>query len=316
VVLGFSQRYVGNVNLAVEAGNATKTETRENLAYSCGSYISDRYLDLMRDCLTRSAFPESWDPVTYPRGAWQGYALAPLQTLLRLKRIHLCRPFQYSAGKRSIGDDWPPEAETMIGLERLANLRKCCISVVRDGIPGDFCETGVWRGGACIYMRAVLEAMQETARNVWVCDSFEGLPKPTCAADRKLNKSGQMNMPGTLWRYKQLAVSLDEVRRNFARYGLLDDRVRFVKGWFGESLPRAPIQQLSVLRLDGDLYESTWDAMVNLYPKLSAGGYLIVDDYESKDQCGRAIHDYRDGYGITDSIERIDGRGVFWQRSK
>ena len=85
------------------------------------------------------------DPVTYPRGAWQGYALAPLQALLRLKRIHLCRPFQYSAGKRSIGDDWPPEAETMIGLERLANLRKCCISAVRDGIPGDFCETGVWR---------------------------------------------------------------------------------------------------------------------------------------------------------------------------
>jgi O-methyltransferase len=292
------------------------TETLENSATSTGSAIGDRYLDLMRDCLTRSAFPESWHPVAYPRGSWRSYALAPLQALLRSKRMYLCRPFEYSASKRFTGFDWPPEAETMIGLERLANLRKCCISAVKDEIPGDFCETGVWRGGACIYMRGILEAMRDASRSVWVCDSFEGLPKPTHAADRKLDDSGEMNPAGTLWRYKQLAVSLDEVKRNFARYGLLDDRVRFVEGWFGESLPRAPIRQLSVLRLDGDLYESTRDAMLNLYPKLSVGGYLIVDDYyDSPDQSCKAIHDYRDEYGVKDSIERIDHRGVFWRRS-
>ena len=204
----------------------------------------------------------------------------------------------------------------MIGLERLANLRKCCINALRDEIPGDFCETGVWRGGVCIYMRAILEAMHDTSRGVWVCDSFEGLPKPTHGADQKLDESGELNPAGMLWRYRQLAVSLDEVKRNFARYGFLDDRVRFVKGWFGESLPRAPIRQLSVLRLDGDLYESTWDALFNLYPKLSAGGYLIVDDYyDSPDQCYKAVDDYRDQYGIKDLVERIDHRSAFWRRS-
>jgi len=287
-----------------------------DILLSTGPDVGDRYLDLIRDCITRAAFPESWEPVNYPRRSWQAYVLAPLQALLRVRNMHLCRRFQYSKWNRSHGEDWPPEAETMIGLERLANLRRCCITAIREGVPGDFCETGVWRGGACIYMRAILQATQDTVRSVWVCDSFEGLPKPAHEADLKLNESGRMNPPSTLWRYKQLAVSLDEVKRNFERYGLLDDRVRFIKGRFCESLPRAPIGQLSVLRLDGDLYESTWDALVNLYPKLSAGGFLIVDDYESTDQCARAIHEYRDRYGITDSIERIDGRGVFWQRSK
>jgi O-methyltransferase len=291
------------------------TETLENTDESCGSKSGDRYLDLIGNCLTRSVFPESWELVTYPRGSWRRYALAPLQAFLRLKGMYICRRFQYSASNRSNGEDWPPEAETMMGLERIANLRKCCIKAVRDGIPGDFCETGVWRGGACIYMRAILEAMRDSSRSVWVCDSFEGLPKPSHAADRKLDESGRMNVAGTLWRYEQLGVSLDEVKSNFARYGLLDDRVRFVKGWFGQSLPSAPIGQLSVLRLDGDLYESTWDAITNLYPKLSVGGFLVVDDYESEHQCCKAIHDYRDQHGIKEPIERIDGRGVFWRRS-
>ena len=116
--------------------------------------------------------------------------------------------------------------------------------------------------------------------------------------------------------YDELAVPLEQVRSNFARYGLLDDRVRFLVGWFRDTLPEAPVQQLAVLRLDGDLYESTMDALKALYPKLSVGGYLIVDDYGTIPACRRAVEDYRTEYGITESIQPVDWTGVFWQRRR
>jgi predicted O-methyltransferase YrrM len=76
-----------------------------------------------------------------------------------------------------------------------------------------------------------------------------------------------------------LAVSREDVERNFAKYGLLDDRVVFLQGWFKDTLPSAPIGKIALLRLDGDMYESTMDALQNLYPKLSPGGYCIIDDF-------------------------------------
>jgi O-methyltransferase len=110
-------------------------------------------------------------------------------------------------------------------------------------------------------------------------------------------------------------VSIDEVRSAFQKYGLLDDQVRFLKGWFKDTLPAAPIKQLAVVRLDGDMYESTMDGLVHLYPKLSPGGFLIVDDYGVVDSCRRAVEDYRRKHGIADPIMEIDGTGVYWQRS-
>jgi len=115
-------------------------------------------------------------------------------------------------------------------------------------------------------------------------------------------------------RFQQLAVSVDEVRANFARYGLLDDQVHFLEGWFSETLPAAPVDRLAVLRLDGDMYESTWDGLTYLHPKVSRGGYVIIDDY-ALEACRRAVDEYRRQEGIVDSIERIDGSAVFWRRS-
>jgi hypothetical protein len=89
--------------------------------------------------------------------------------------------------------------------------------------------------------------------------------------------------------------------------------VRFLKGWFKDTLPTAPIQKLAVVRLDGDLYESTLDALKYLYPKLSIGGYLIVDDY-AVTMCKKAVHDFRTACNITEEIRDIDGLGAFWQR--
>jgi O-methyltransferase len=241
------------------------------------------YLDLMKGCVTRSLFTEAetFDPARQ--------AQVPFDAELRAE-----------------GRDWPIEAETMIGLRRLDNLQHCVTTVIRDGVPGDLAETGVWRGGAAIFMRAVLKAYGETTRTVWAADSFAGLPDPDPTrfpADEGARYSD----------YEQLAVPLEVVRANFARYGLLDDQVRFLPGWFRDTLPTAPIERLAVLRLDGDMYESTIVALESLYPKLSPRGFVIVDDYKLA-RCRKAVDDFRARRGITEELQEIDWTGVYWRR--
>ncbi len=108
---------------------------------------------------------------------------------------------------------------------------------------------------------------------------------------------------------------VEQVRRNFERYGLMDDQVGFIVGWFKDTLTDAPVTDLFVLRLDGDLHESTIQALEPLYPKLSAGGYCIIDDYGNLNACASAVTDYRKAHGIDDEIIDIDGWGVYWRKS-
>lgn len=209
---------------------------------------------------------------------------------------------------RAEGRDWPAVGETMIGFRRLDNLEMCIRNLVNDGVPGDVIECGVWRGGATILMRAALDAFGNTDKLVWVADSFQGLPRPdgkTYPADR-----GDL-----LWTFDELAVSVDEVKSNFDRYGLLDNRVRFLEGWFKDTLPTAPIEQLSLLRVDGDLYQSTIEVLRNLYPKVAPGGYVIVDDYGAIEACAQAVRDYRAENGVTEGLHKIDWTGVYWRKS-
>lgn len=239
------------------------------------------YLDLMKRCLSNLIYQ---DP-----------------SVLRGKD----RPFDLR--NRVEGRDWPANAHTMIGIHRLDNLHFCVEDVLARNVPGDLMETGVWRGGASILMRAVLKVNGVTDRRVWLADSFEGLPPPDPA---KYPQDTGLHLEV----FKELAVSLEEVQTNFRRYNLLDDQVMFLKGWFRDTLPTAPVKRLAVLRLDGDLYESTMDALDALYPKLSRGGYLIVDDYGDIPACKQAVHDYRDRHGIRDEITAIDHSGVFWMK--
>lgn len=261
------------------------------------------YLDLLKRCLTNWIYaPSEWEKVR-PRGPIQRLA-APL---LARDHIFLARATEFDQEKRLNGLDWPIQAHTMIGLKRLGNLQFCLEDVISRGVPGDFIETGVWRGGSTIFMRAVLKSYAITDRKVWVADSFQGLPKPD--AERYPDDAGD-----THHIYDELRVSLENVRANFDAYGLLDDQVRFLKGWFRDTLPHAPIDRLAVLRLDGDMYESTIVALQSLYPKVSTGGYVIVDDY-CIESCAKAVQDFRSANAITDEIIPIDGTGVFWRRS-
>lgn len=217
------------------------------------------------------------------------------------------RPLKPAA--RIVGKGWPSSAHTMIGLRRLENIQSCVETVLKDGVPGDLLEAGVWRGGATILMRAVLQAYQVKDRCVWAVDSFEGMPPPN--PEKYPHDAGLF-----LNQFPQLGVSLEQVQENFARYGLLDERVRFLKGWFRDTLPTAPIQQLAVLRVDADLYESTMDSLKYLYPRLAVGGFAIIDDYSDIPACRQAVTDYRQAQGIEEEIIRIDWTGVYWRRTR
>jgi O-methyltransferase len=213
----------------------------------------------------------------------------------------------YNEDRRLFGKDWPRDAHSMVGKLRLNNLQYCVEKVITNDVPGDFIETGVWRGGSCILIKAVLSALAITDRRVWLADSFAGLPPPdpeTYPLDADLDLSV----------YKELAVSLETVKENFRKYDLLDDSVCFLPGWFRDTLPTAPIERLAVLRLDGDLYESTMIALESLYHKLSKGGFLIVDDFGCIGQCKSAVFDFRARNNITEPILEIDWTGAYWQK--
>jgi O-methyltransferase len=266
------------------------------------------YLDLMKKCLTYTLWGETVEPYdlrsAFPSGT--GFIAGQISHFLQKRKLRIMRAFEFDPVKRALGQDWPPLADTMIGLKRLDNLQFCIEDVIKNNVPGDFIETGVWRGGGSIFMRAALRAYGVTGRTVWVADSFEGLPAPN--ADKYPHDAGDPHHT-----IKFLAVSLEQVKANFAKYGLLDGQVQFLKGWFKDTLPKAPIQQLALIRLDGDMYESTMDGLTNLYPKLAVGGYMIVDDYVLKN-CRQAVYDYRSNNGITEEIIDIDGTGAYWQR--
>jgi Macrocin-O-methyltransferase (TylF). len=218
---------------------------------------------------------------------------------------HNIGPFQ--AELRSTGLDWPAGAHTMVGLRRLENVRELAQRALDNEVPGDFIETGVWRGGCCILMRGVLAANMVKDRKVYAADSFAGLPPPNLE-DYPLNANWNFHQ------YKELAVSLEEVKDNFSRYGLLDDQVEFVKGNFTDTLPLLDAGPFSLMRLDGDWYESTYVALDALYPKLSPGGFVILDDVNFLPPCTQAVADYRSRHGITAPMHEVDWSASWWQK--
>ncbi|HKN48645.1 MAG TPA: TylF/MycF family methyltransferase [Actinomycetota bacterium] len=266
----------------------------------------DRYLDVLKNSLTRAVGSEKYRPLG-PVNPWRQVAVQAVNGLLRPLSLEVVKRLPFDPHAREHGLDRPAEAETMIGLRRLENIRFCVEDVLRRSVPGDLIETGVWRGGACIFMRAVLKAHGVVDRNVWLADSFQGLPKPDA---RYAQDAGDLHHTAP-----ELSVSRSQVEDNFRRYGLLDDQVKFLVGWFADTLPGAPIERLAVLRLDGDMYGSTIQALESLYDKLSKGGYVIVDDYTLKG-CRAATDDFRRDRGISDEPIVIDRSGaVYWEKS-
>lgn len=201
------------------------------------------------------------------------------------------------------GLDWPKDAITMIGLKRINNLHKMLDYVRENNIEGDLIETGVWRGGSVIFMKLYCQ-IYNIDKKVFVCDSFEGLPKPSGRFDQ--------DDGDTHYQHNELAISLEEVKNNFRKYKCLDDKVLFIKGFFSETLPNnGLIEKLCILRMDGDMYESTYDVFYSCYDKLVKNGVCIIDDY-CLSGARLCTEDFRKSKGINDPINVIDKCGIFW----
>jgi hypothetical protein len=272
------------------------------------------YIDLLKKCLTASLYEESaWRVIEGSIGRYEGSIRRPLSflwgriravgaSLLRRKSMMLVRDDLFDPKARHEGYDHPTLLGfTMVGIRRLENVQECIEDVIRNNVPGDFIETGVWRGGTTIFMRALLKLHGITDRTVWVADSFEGMPVPSSDADG-----------ADLSHQTYLRVSIDQVRRNFEKFGLLDDQVRFLQGWFHDTMPNAPIERLAILRLDGDLYSSTLPVLRNLYHRVSPGGYVIIDDY-GWGGCRRAVSEFLQEEGIEAQIQRINRESAYWK---
>ena len=197
-------------------------------------------------------------------------------------------------------------SHTMIGLQRLSQLERCAETLFEERVPGDFLEAGVCQGGASIFLRALQVSYGQRHRLLWAADSFRGLPPATSPVDLELG----MHLDGLAW----LSYSLEEVRENFRRYDLLDEGVHFLPGWFGESLPDAPVKQIALLRLDGDLYSSTRETLDTLYSRVAPGGFVVVDDYFHFRACSRAVDEFRASRQIESPIQRGDWNSAQWRK--
>ena len=212
----------------------------------------------------------------------------PVQEWLQLSRLNLFRK------------TYP---NTMVGYARLSNAYALAQSVERTGLPGAFVECGVWKGG-CIATMAWVARQAKSKRGIWLFDSFEGLPEPT-------GKDGPKG-----WEHVGDYAAPQEAAEEllFSKLKVRPDDVHVVKGWFQDTLPvyKGEIGRIAILRLDGDLYESTKCCLEHLYDQVVPGGYVIIDDYGCWEGCKMATDEFL--WNVDVELQVIDSKGRFWRK--
>jgi len=273
---------------------------------------SSLYLDLLKRSLLNCIYLDNELRIIYLRNCIAGSEVFDARVLHDIRHERADAYAEMVAGRangRFFGRDIRNAgySHTMIGRARLDMLHECLDKVVGDGVVGDFVECGVWRGGSCIFMAGYLKVNPAEKRRIFVADSFQGLPAPSLAQDMGLDLSKAV--------YPELAVDDETVRENFAVYGLASEAVVFAKGWFKDTLPRLQTDEIALLRLDGDLYESTMDSLEALYDKVSPGGIVIIDDY-AIEQCRLAVADYfaRKSNDLP-MMHKVDWTGVWFRKA-
>lgn len=201
---------------------------------------------------------------------------------------------------------------TMTSTERLYSVYTAVDYILKNNIPGDFVECGVWRGGCSMLIAALLKRRNITGRVLYMYDTYEGMSEPTemdvdvSGVDAAFQlKRHESNKEESVW----CLASLEDVQRNLALTGFPAERIRYVKGKVEDTIPGVLPASVALLRLDTDWYESTRHELLHLYPLLSRQGVLIIDDYGHWEGCKRAVDEYFDGNGIPMLLHRVDYTG-------
>jgi hypothetical protein len=228
--------------------------------------------------------------------------MTPLRKITRPLR----RRLEERLGKNALPADVTPQERrtieavsdhTMTSVERLISLIRAVEHIERNALPGAIVECGVWRGGSMMAVARTLAALGSTERDLYLFDTFEGMSPPTesdrdlegAAAEQLLASSPRES--GVVWAY----ATIEDVRANLASTGYPEERVHFVKGPVEETVPRQAPQEIAVLRLDTDWYESTRHELEHLYPRLRSGGVLLIDDYGHWQGAREATDEYFEG---------------------
>jgi O-methyltransferase len=193
---------------------------------------------------------------------------------------------------------------SMAGPNEINQIYDLMKDIDKKNIPGDLIESGVWKGGMSIWMKAILNNSKHKQRKLYLFDTFSHFPNAHQGKDKEIDPVTQIlfhNPP-----------SIDDVKNNFKKFNLLDKNVIFVQGDLLKTVPRTPIDNIAILRLDADYYEPTMVVLENYYFKISKGGYVIIDDYNNEYlDCRTAVDDFRNKNGISNPILQSNG-AVYW----
>lgn len=248
------------------------------------------------------------------------YLQQPLQKLLGLIGLRLARvrpetllPVEFSKEETEIFEYVRANNLTMASNERMYSTMLACKHVINRNIEGDFVECGVWRGGNAMLAAAIFN-MHKVDKKIYLFDTFAGMTEPTEIDTRtqdgmKAMKKFRDNQRDGFndWAYS----SIEDVRDNFQKAGLLSNNIVMVKGdvlCTLENIDHLPLK-ISVLRLDTDWYESTKRELEVLYPLLCVGGVIIIDDYGHWAGSKIATDEYFEKYGGKPFLQYIDGTG-------
>lgn len=189
---------------------------------------------------------------------------------------------------------------TMVSDERLVACVDAAAHIVRGGVQGALVECGVWKGGSILAMVLTLQRLGATDRDIFLFDTFQGMTEPTEAdtsdwdgsALATWRESHTSSRKPWDWLFRNDVFNLSDVKKVIYGTGYPRERIRFVVGRVEETVPSEAPETIALLRLDTDWYESTKHELVHLYPRLSSGGVLIVDDYGHWEGCRRAVDEY------------------------
>ena len=200
---------------------------------------------------------------------------------------------------------------TMTSVERLKSLIDAVSYITGNRIEGDFVECGTWKGGSVMCMQKKLIELNQTDRNFWVFDTFEGMPEPD-SVDKNFKQTSAQKLLSEEEKEKSLTwaySNYEETTSNILSSGYPAENINFIKGLVEDTIPQTPIDKIAILRLDTDWYSSTKFELEHLYPKLVKGGILIIDDYGHWEGCKKAVDEYFTNNNIRIFMMRIDYTG-------